>query len=64
MAVTVRTAWVSDETYKTATDWDVDRDHDLTLIAESGADPVVVAVYASGQWLRVTRDVPASTPPA
>lgn len=65
MAVIVRTTWGVDETYTAATDWDVDRgDHDLTLVSENGAEPTIVAVYASGQWLRVARVVPASTPPA
>lgn len=64
MPVAVHTPW-GQESYTTATDWVIDRDHDLSVVDEvTDGSTIELATYASGQWLRVTRDVPASTPPA
>lgn len=55
--IVVRTAWGDDESYPGATEWDIDRDHDLIVVAESSDGALVtVATYSFGQWLRVRTD--------
>lgn len=62
MGATVRTPW-SEEVYPNAEDWDIDRDHDLSLysapLTQEGTE--VLAVYPAGQWLRVMH---TDAPPA
>jgi hypothetical protein len=55
MPLRVYTSWGYEAQHPSAEDWNIDRDHDLSLYDQPVTDPEskVIAVYAQGQWLRV-----------